>query len=63
MSEVQPYLDWRNHHHWGARVAKCRVCTKQTRLRDDKGNPAHKTCAEERGDDQCPDAPKPKKAK
>ncbi|MCW2498121.1 hypothetical protein [Jatrophihabitans sp.] len=40
-------LDWRNGIHWSRRRAKCRVCKRPTNLRDDKGRPSHKVCAEQ----------------
>jgi hypothetical protein len=40
-------LDWRDRSHWSPRVGKCRVCKNgQTHLRDDRGRPCHKVCAE-----------------
>lgn len=49
----QPYvpgmlLDWTSSKHWdydGPRP--CRYCGFDTHLRDSKGSPAHKVCAEE----------------
>lgn len=43
----RPVLDWRGAIHWGGSLGPCRFCGQQTRLRDDNGEPAHKTCAEE----------------
>lgn len=41
-------LDWTDSRHWGRRPLPCRYeCGAQpTQLRDGRGHPAHKTCAE-----------------
>lgn len=38
-------LDW-THGHWGGVDLPCRYCGFPTPLRDGKGKPAHKVCAE-----------------
>ncbi|MEU4348277.1 hypothetical protein [Streptomyces sp. NPDC023838] len=40
-------LDWSGSSHWDSRPRPCRYCGKPARLRDSKGSPAHKVCAEE----------------
>lgn len=40
-------LDWRDSKHWSWDQAPCRYCDKPTNLRDSKGSPAHKVCAED----------------
>jgi hypothetical protein len=40
-------LDWRDPTHWSWTAKQCRYCPGLTNLRDSKGKPAHKTCAEE----------------
>lgn len=40
-------LDWTNPTHWSWTEKPCRYCGQPTNLRDSKGSPAHKTCAEE----------------
>lgn len=47
--ELQPrVLDWTGPGHWSGRAAPCRYqCGGlPTQLRDSKGKPAHKVCAE-----------------
>lgn len=39
-------LDWRDSSHWSPRPRPCRYCGRFTHLRDSKGSPAHKVCAE-----------------
>lgn len=39
-------LDWRSSSHWGGVELPCRYCDAPTPLRDSKGAPAHKVCAE-----------------
>lgn len=39
-------LDWSSSLHWGGPLLKCRYCTGPTPLRDSRGKPAHKVCAE-----------------
>lgn len=39
-------LDWRNPDHWAWTEKPCRYCQRPTHLRDSKGAPAHKVCAE-----------------
>lgn len=41
-----PVLDWRDARHWSWTAKQCRYCPGLTNLRDSKGKPAHKTCAE-----------------
>lgn len=38
-------LDWRRHQI-GRRPGKCRLCDRPAWLRDAKGRPCHKVCAE-----------------
>lgn len=38
-------LDW-SVGHWGGSLLKCRYCPGLTPLRDSRGKPAHKVCAE-----------------
>lgn len=40
------HLDWRDSSHWSSHPASCVHCGRNTNLRDDDGEPAHKTCAE-----------------
>ncbi|MGW1615746.1 hypothetical protein ACWCQZ_41120 [Streptomyces sp. NPDC002285] len=41
-------LDWSDKSvHWSSRELPCRYCGGDTHLRDSKGKPAHKVCAEE----------------
>jgi hypothetical protein len=42
-----PVLDWRDASHWSWTAKQCRYCPGLTNLRDSKGKPAHKSCAEE----------------
>lgn len=42
-----PVLDWRDPSHWSWTQKQCRYCPEMTNLRDSKGKPAHKTCAEQ----------------
>jgi hypothetical protein len=39
-------LDWRSPAHWSWEDLPCRYCSRDTPLRDSKGKPAHKVCAE-----------------
>lgn len=40
-------LNWSSSRHWDYDGPKpCRYCSRDTRLRDSKGSPAHKVCAE-----------------
>ncbi|MEU1273054.1 hypothetical protein [Streptomyces sp. NPDC005799] len=39
-------LDWTDRSHWAWDPLPCRYCGQPTNLRDSKGAPAHKTCAE-----------------
>jgi hypothetical protein len=39
-------LNWRAPWHWGRVELPCRYCGGDTPLRDTKGHPAHKVCAE-----------------
>ena len=39
-------LDWTDGH-WSGKDRQCRYCPALTPLRDSKGKPAHKVCAEE----------------
>ncbi|MFE4796163.1 hypothetical protein ACFRFL_13865 [Streptomyces sp. NPDC056708] len=39
-------LDWKSSDHWSPRERPCRCCERPTHLRDVKGRPAHKVCAE-----------------
>ncbi|MFD3844786.1 hypothetical protein ACFWVB_02700 [Streptomyces microflavus] len=39
-------LDWSGSGHWEARDLPCRYCSQPTHLRDDRGRPADKVCAE-----------------
>lgn len=40
-------LDWRHPRHYDAGMERpCRLCKMPTPLRDDRGRPAHKVCAE-----------------
>lgn len=41
-----PLLDWRDARHWSHTARQCRYCPGLTHLRDSKGKPAHKVCAE-----------------
>lgn len=41
-----PLLDWRDPKHWSWTPKQCRYCPGLTNLRDSKGKPAHKACAE-----------------
>ncbi|MEH0650695.1 hypothetical protein QA995_14940 [Streptomyces scabiei] len=40
-------LDWRSSAHWSYEERPCRYCGFDTNLRDSKGSPAHKVCAED----------------
>jgi hypothetical protein len=49
-----PLLDWSNPvRHWSWDPAACRYCGRLTHLRDSKGSPAHKVCAEQALDQQA----------
>lgn len=39
-------LDWGSSTHWHHVKAPCRYCGQPTHLRDSKGKPAEKVCAE-----------------
>jgi hypothetical protein len=39
-------LDWSSREHWSHVQKQCRYCPGLTNLRDSKGKPAHKVCAE-----------------
>ncbi|RWZ74904.1 hypothetical protein EQK42_16490 [Streptomyces albidoflavus] len=39
-------LNWGSSAHWDAQQRPCRHCGSPTHLRDDKGAPADKVCAE-----------------
>lgn len=42
-----PLLNWANPAaHWRREPKPCRYCGRNTHLRDSKGSPAHKVCAE-----------------
>lgn len=41
-----PLLDWSDRSHWSHTARQCRYCPGLTHLRDGKGKPAHKVCAE-----------------
>lgn len=40
-------LDWSRGGHWSSTLARCRYCPGLTNMRDSKGKPAHKLCAEQ----------------
>lgn len=43
----RPLLDWRDgSQHWSDQQRPCRYCSYPTHLRDSRGKPAHKVCAE-----------------
>jgi hypothetical protein len=41
-----PLLDWSDRSRWSHTAKQCRYCPELTHLRDSKGKPAHKICAE-----------------
>jgi hypothetical protein len=43
---VNGCLDWTSSEHWAHDERPCRHCGRPTHLRDDKGFPANKVCAE-----------------
>jgi hypothetical protein len=43
---VPPLLDWGSSAHWSPTPKPCRYCGTPTNLRDSKGKPADKVCAE-----------------
>jgi hypothetical protein len=51
-----PVLDWTDRSHWSHQQKPCRYCGGLTNLRDSKGKPAHKTCAETALAQQAADA-------
>ena len=53
---TQPILDWRDGKHYSNRALPCRYCGQPTNLRDSKGKPAHKICAEQALAQQAADA-------
>ncbi|MEU5979412.1 hypothetical protein [Streptomyces sp. NPDC047315] len=40
-------LDWRDSSHWHRDPRPCRYCQRPTQLRDSRGKPADKVCAEQ----------------
>ncbi|MFJ6014529.1 hypothetical protein [Streptomyces sp. NPDC092952] len=40
-------LNWGSSAHWDSRARPCRYCGRPTHLRDSKGAPADKVCAED----------------
>lgn len=47
-------LNWSNPvRHWAWEAGACRYCGHPTHLRDSKGHPAHKVCAEQALDRQA----------
>ncbi|MEU0992309.1 hypothetical protein [Streptomyces sp. NPDC005953] len=42
-----PVLDWSDRSHYARDLKQCRYCPGLTHLRDSKGKPAHKVCAEQ----------------
>ncbi|MFJ7592471.1 hypothetical protein ACIQZO_34900 [Streptomyces sp. NPDC097617] len=44
---VNGLLDWGTSKHWDWQEQPCRYCGYPTHLRDDKGIPSDKVCAEE----------------
>lgn len=42
-----PLLNWKDSSHWAGKDAACVHCGKATQLRDGRGRPAHKVCAEQ----------------
>lgn len=44
---VNGLLNWHSSAHWSAQERPCRYCGHPTHLRDDKGVPADKVCAED----------------
>lgn len=57
-AEYQPgqLLDWRSPTHWSWDDLPCRYCGLDTPLRDSKGKPAHKVCAEKALEQQLAEA-------
>lgn len=51
-----PLLDWSDRSHWSHTAKQCRYCPELTNLRDSKGKPAHKICAEQALAQQAADA-------
>jgi hypothetical protein len=49
-------LDWRDSSHWSDTQKPCRYCGRPTNLRDSRGKPAEKICAEEAIRQQAADA-------
>jgi hypothetical protein len=49
-------LDWTDSRHWSRELKPCRYCGRPTHLRDSRGKPAEKTCAEEALRQQAADA-------
>jgi hypothetical protein len=43
---VNGLLNWGSAEHWAHEALPCRYCGRLTHLRDDKGAPADKVCAE-----------------
>ncbi|MEC3995238.1 hypothetical protein VSR01_17515 [Actinacidiphila sp. DG2A-62] len=43
---VNGCLNWTSSEHWAHDARPCRYCGHPTHLRDDKGTPADKVCAE-----------------
>lgn len=46
-------LNWRHSSHISSRKGRCRLCNMPTLLRDDRGRPCHKVCAEWEADEQA----------
>lgn len=55
-TDAPPLLDWRDPRHWSRAVKPCRYCGQDTHLRDSKGKPADKVCAEKAIAQQATDA-------
>jgi len=49
-------LDWTNPNHYSHTPRPCRYCGQDTNLRDSKGKPAHKVCAEQALQQQAAEA-------
>ncbi len=49
-------LDWRDSSHWSWEQLPCRYCGSPTHLRDSRGKPADKVCAEQALADQAAEA-------
>lgn len=60
---MSPLLNWRSMAlHWSSQAKQCRYCGGATFLRDSKGAPAHKVCAEAALERQAAEAAEDRRA-